>query len=664
MIYITTIQIGDGSWHGSAALFILNWQDKVREFEKLSDTKNHFSEEWKLIMLQNAVHPLSELRQVKTTADQNKVAGVALTYESYFKLLYSAAVSYDEQFTNKRSTRRSAFTHDMFDSDDLALMPDGGFNIDTGVDTVLAHIANHSTSNVRLPGPQWYELSTEARDLWQSLSEADKAIILGSNKTNPPPSSHRTQRTPSSHHSSGSSHPSKKISSYVHEIAIEDEDPITVSDTSLDHDDPTDASNAVLLANVTKQKRTWSQPRGSDLPPSDIRKVLSNENTRKDSGHGNETPKELVIDGTRYRAVNVACIYSVSFSHRTTMAASLIDRGANGGIAGDDVRVIDKTMWMVDVRGINNHEVSGLPIATVGAVILTQHGPVIAIMPQYAYLGHGKTIHSATQLESYQNDVNDRSVKVHGGLQRILTLDGYVIPINIIGGLPYIKMRPYTDAEWDALPHVILTSDMDWDPSVLDHTLDDDEHWYDAICDLERRPYTSMFDHEGNYLGRITVQTAARLSSSASVSPSDGCDVITDALDTVPSDDLDVIIERCVFHATLHSFQAQMDNFATCPRTVTTKEPNYETLHPYFGWLPTDVVKETFARTTQYARMPMSTHLKKRFKSPYPALNVHRRNEPIATDTVYSDTPAIDGGETHAQLFVGTESLVTDVVGM
>jgi hypothetical protein len=34
------------------------------------------------------------------------------------------------------------------------------------------------------------------------------------------------------------------------------------------------------------------------------------------------------------------------------------------------------------------------------------------------------------------------------------------------------------------------------------------------------------------------------------------------------------------------------------------------------------------------------------------------------TDTIYSDTPAIDGGETHAQLFVGTESLVTDIQGM
>jgi hypothetical protein len=45
-------------------------------------------------------------------------------------------------------------------------------------------------------------------------------------------------------------------------------------------------------------------------------------------------------------------------------------------------------------------------------------------------------------------------------------------------------------------------------------------------------------------------------------------------------------------------------------------------------------------------------------------LNVHRWNEPVTTDTVYSNTPAIGGGETYAQIFVGTESLVTDVEGM
>src|SRR5688572_19173173 len=63
----------------------------------------------------------------------------------------------------------------------------------------------------------------------------------------------------------------------------------------------------------------------------------------------------------------------------------------------------------------------------------------------------------------------------------------------------------------------------------------------------------------------------------------------------------------------------------------------------------------------QYYRMPMGTNLKKRYKSPFPACNVHRRDEPVATDTVYSDTPAIDSGITAAQFFVDTESMVCDV---
>ena len=36
----------------------------------------------------------------------------------------------------------------------------------------------------------------------------------------------------------------------------------------------------------------------------------------------------------------------------------------------------------------------------------------------------------------------------------------------------------------------------------------------------------------------------------------------------------------------------------------------------------------------------------------------------MATDTVYSDTPAVDSGVKQAQLFVGKESLVTDIYPM
>jgi hypothetical protein len=77
--------------------------------------------------------------------------------------------------------------------------------------------------------------------------------------------------------------------------------------------------------------------------------------------------------------------------------------------------------------------------------------------------------------------------------------------------------------------------------------------------------------------------------------------------------------------------------------------------------LSIDAIKKTFEHTTQLARMPMSTTLKKRYKSPNPALNVRPCDEPVATDTIYSDTPAIDCGITSARLFVGTKTHTADV---
>jgi hypothetical protein len=91
---------------------------------------------------------------------------------------------------------------------------------------------------------------------------------------------------------------------------------------------------------------------------------------------------------------------------------------------------------------------------------------------------------------------------------------------------------------------------------------------------------------------------------------------------------------------------------------------DYDALRPRFAWLPTDIIKKTFKVTTQFARMPLNTVLCKCFKSPNPAVNVRRHDELIATDTIQSNVPAINGGEKYAQIFVGTKSLVTDVHGM
>jgi len=173
----------------------------------------------------------------------------------------------------------------------------------------------------------------------------------------------------------------------------------------------------------------------------------------------------------------------------------------------DDICIIEKSDQMVDVCGIDNHQITNIPIVTTRGVVTTQHGPIVAILHQYAYTGQGKTIHSSGQLEWYKNDVNDKSIKVSGGMQCILTNNGYVIPISIRDGLPYITIRPFSDEEWDNLPHVILTSDMDWDPGILDQDLEDNEAWFDAIADLPPNKPPSAFDEIGDYNKCIIIQS-------------------------------------------------------------------------------------------------------------------------------------------------------------
>ena len=68
------------------------------------------------------------------------------------------------------------------------------------------------------------------------------------------------------------------------------------------------------------------------------------------------------------------------------------------------------------------------------AKVVMQKGPFILIMNQYAFYGRGRTIHSLGQIEAYKNLVNDRSMRVEGGKQSIVTVKGYVVPLDIING--------------------------------------------------------------------------------------------------------------------------------------------------------------------------------------------------------------------------------------
>ena len=147
--------------------------------------------------------------------------------------------------------------------------------------------------------------------------------------------------------------------------------------------------------------------------------------------------EELLEHHTPY-SVNMAFIYHIS-KHSASSYGFLVDRGANGGLAGADVRVMERTGRKVSVTGIDDHELPGLDIVTCVALIQTNHGKVNMIMHEYAYYGRGNTIHSPCQIEWFQNTCDDKSHHV-GGKQVITFLDGYATPLQGRSGLMYMSI--------------------------------------------------------------------------------------------------------------------------------------------------------------------------------------------------------------------------------
>jgi len=194
-------------------------------------------------------------------------------------------------------------------------------------------------------------------------------------------------------------------------------------------------------------------------------------------------------------------IHASKHAIKRSKRGTLVDRGANGGTLGNDVKVIFKRNKTVDITGVDNHELNSLPMVNATAKTIADKGHVILILRNYAYHGFNRTLHSAGQIEWYQNKVYYTSMKV-GGRQVIKTVDGHCIPINVIRGLPHTQMEPNAAEEFDALPHVMLTQGGEWDPTVLDHILTDDDDWVSKAKHDKDQECDSLFDNRGEYKHR------------------------------------------------------------------------------------------------------------------------------------------------------------------
>jgi hypothetical protein len=211
-------------------------------------------------------------------------------------------------------------------------------------------------------------------------------------------------------------------------------------------------------------------------------------------------------------------------------------------------------------------------------------------------------------------------------------------------GLPYLKCRPLSDAEVLTLPHIIMTSVADWSRTAYDNIITDEAAFYDASIDTVHH---RNVDDAGNYRHRSIAKHHIHAES--------------EYFDAPDYPDFDDVIDNV---ADSKHPQAIKTTYVVHAAETRPSIRDYEKLKPFFAWASADTIKRTILGTTQYARGKVTDNIRQHWKSRFPACNVHRRNEAVATDIVFSDTSAVYSGVKAAQLIIGSKSLVADVYGI
>ena len=350
----------------------------------------------------------------------------------------------------------------------------------------------------------------------------------------------------------------------------------------------------------------------TETTPSDLQLAMAHQSINTSDDAAPDISNVLSVK----RSSQIQVCQHYLFQHANHTNQQLVDHGANKGLAGPDMRGIHRTYRKIKIQDIGNHEVADLDVVTAATLLNTPQGKVTGIFNEYAYLWKGLSIHSSGQLEWLQTNVDETSVKV-GGTQLITTLDEYSVPLLIKDGLAYAtSLEKSTDQDMDTYPHVFITSPDEWDPSQVP-----DQPFGDP-----------MFDAHGDFNQPIIAN-------------------LNNLLDAPPGDCGSHTEISSVFTANLHQSSPQ--------------EPDWNTQRPFLAWTSPSSIKDTFNVTTRHGTAPNTQdYIKKYFKPRNPVFSISRCSEAGATDTIFSDTPAVDDGSTMAQFFCGHDTLVCDAYGI
>jgi hypothetical protein len=125
------------------------------------------------------------------------------------------------------------------------------------------------------------------------------------------------------------------------------------------------------------------------------------------------------------------------------------------------------------------------------------------------------------------------------------------------------------------LPHVILTSELEWDPSVLDHIFKNDEQWGESPT------FKSQFDEAGNYTQRVILHHNTNFECQDGTSTEDFIDQCI--YDTHKSNTT-TEYEGIIFYDTLQTniAEAPTSSQVIIPKTTVKRSLDFQLLHPFF----------------------------------------------------------------------------------
>ena len=339
---ITNLTLND-SWKGTVRQFLSHFKEKLRLLDSLVPVSDQLPETTRITFLQRAVQQNQDLRQIhvmdcvwRFKTDPTET----LTFETYYNLLWDAAHQYDLHHTKKGPQRKAFISQqeEVNDENEYVIEENEFFTDPEPEEEPSPYSVYQSSFHPKMPQKAYLPPK-----IWETLSESTKQMIIEHNKK-------IKLNNPTSYNSGNKTKPNptmgkpNPVPQKVHQHSKDD----------AKEELPSDNSTQSLVNKCLAE---------SGIDPTDIQNVMSVSHAKRNLSSHDSSRKIHIHQRYVFTRVNQS-------NHH------LIDRGANGGLAGADMRVIHTTPRKINIVGIDDHELTGLNVVTAAALLDTQKGPI------------------------------------------------------------------------------------------------------------------------------------------------------------------------------------------------------------------------------------------------------------------------------------------------